>query len=71
MPLSDTQKGLVGDRDRPQGLTRFGSIVAAGTAPFETRLVTWTCCASAGAAMNPRRQAEKMEAPFRTRDVVD
>src|SRR5947209_18491854 len=32
-PLSEIQNGLVGEWVRPQGLTRFGSIVTAGTAP--------------------------------------
>src|SRR5690242_18838404 len=34
-----TQKGPVGERASPQGLTRAGSIVTAGTAPSETRFL--------------------------------
>src|SRR5262245_15650906 len=39
VPLSLTHQGLVALAARPQGLTSFGSITGAETAPSETRLV--------------------------------
>src|SRR5262249_54852439 len=39
VPLSLTQKGPPGRTTMPQGLTRWASVWAAGTAPSETRLL--------------------------------
>ena len=47
VPASDTQKAPVGEYATPQGLTRFGSTTAAGTAPSDTRFV---CTKSLAAA---------------------
>ena len=41
LPLSATQEKPAGLKTSPQGLTRLGSVWAAGTKPSETRLVCW------------------------------
>jgi len=48
-PWSETQNGVVGPKDIPQGLTSNGSVTAAVPGTSETKLTCLWNCAFAGA----------------------
>src|SRR5437667_3788894 len=48
--LSEIQKGLVAEKDIPQGLTRLGSVLKASPGTSETSFSSATRCARAGRA---------------------
>jgi hypothetical protein len=68
--LSEIQKGLVGLSAMPQGLTRFGSIMAAGTAPLETKFVCEKSVAWAGATHAAHKPTAPAREPIKAPQVV-